>query len=67
VHADGGDVEFHGFDVKTGVVWLRMVGACASCPSSTVTMKVCAENLPITTHFSFLLYHYTVPLQFNIK
>ena len=35
----GGDVEFHGFDLDTGIVWLRMVGACASCPSSTVTMK----------------------------
>jgi len=43
VQADGGDVEFAGY--QEGVVSLRMVGACASCPSSTVTAKFMIRNL----------------------
>jgi Fe-S cluster biogenesis protein NfuA len=37
LHADGGDVEFLGF--KEGVVHLRLMGACESCPISMVTLK----------------------------
>jgi Fe-S cluster biogenesis protein NfuA len=37
LHADGGDVEFLGF--KDGVVQLRLMGACESCPISMVTLK----------------------------
>ena len=33
VQADGGDVQFRGF--ADGVVWISLVGACASCSSST--------------------------------
>jgi Fe-S cluster biogenesis protein NfuA len=36
---DGGDVELVGFDDADGVVQLRLVGACSSCPISTVTVK----------------------------
>lgn len=36
---DGGDVEVLGFDDSEGVVQLRLVGACSSCPISTLTVK----------------------------
>ena len=36
---DGGDVELVGFDDADGVVQLRLVGACSSCPISTLTVK----------------------------
>ena len=34
LHADGGDVEFLGFDEAEGIVHLRLMGACESCPIS---------------------------------
>jgi Fe-S cluster biogenesis protein NfuA len=43
VAQDGGDITFHGFD--RGVVYLQMKGACAGCPSSTMTLKMGIENL----------------------
>jgi len=43
VAQDGGDITFHGFD--RGVVYLTMRGACAGCPSSTITLKAGIENL----------------------
>lgn len=43
VAQDGGDITFHGFD--RGVVYLHMQGACAGCPSSTMTLKSGIENL----------------------
>lgn len=43
VAQDGGDITFHGFD--RGVVYLHMKGACAGCPSSTLTLKMGIENL----------------------
>ncbi|KFI30304.1 NifU family protein [Haematobacter massiliensis] len=43
VSQDGGDITFHGFD--RGVVYLHMQGACAGCPSSTLTLKMGIENL----------------------
>lgn len=39
LHADGGDVEFLGFDESEGVVHLRLMGACESCPISMLTLK----------------------------
>ena len=38
VAQDGGDITFHGFD--RGIVYLHMQGACAGCPSSTLTLKI---------------------------
>jgi Fe-S cluster biogenesis protein NfuA len=35
--ADGGDIEL--VDVKEGVVSVRLVGACAGCPMSQMTLK----------------------------
>lgn len=43
VAQDGGDITFHGFE--SGVVYLHMRGACAGCPSSTMTLKMGIENL----------------------
>lgn len=43
--ADGGDVEFRGFDEASGVVSLRLRGACAGCPSATMTLKNGIEGL----------------------
>jgi Fe-S cluster biogenesis protein NfuA len=43
VAQDGGDITFHGFE--KGVVYLHMQGACAGCPSSTMTLKMGIENL----------------------
>jgi Fe-S cluster biogenesis protein NfuA len=43
VAQDGGDIVFKGFE--RGVVYLHMRGACAGCPSSTITLKNGIENL----------------------
>ena len=43
VAQDGGDITFFGFE--RGVVYLQMQGACAGCPSSTMTLKMGIENL----------------------
>ena len=43
VAQDGGDITFHGFE--KGIVYLHMQGACAGCPSSTMTLKMGIENL----------------------
>ncbi|CAN5616063.1 NifU family protein [soil metagenome] len=43
VAQDGGDITFHCFE--RGVVYLHMQGACAGCPSSTMTLKMGIENL----------------------
>ncbi len=39
---DGGDCEL--VDVEDGVVKLKLVGACGSCPSSTITLKAGIER-----------------------
>lgn len=43
VAADGGDIRFVRFE--EGVVYLKMQGACAGCPSSTATLKMGIENM----------------------
>lgn len=43
VARDGGDIEFYNFD--RGILWLKMRGACAGCPSSTMTLKMGIENM----------------------
>jgi Fe-S cluster biogenesis protein NfuA len=43
VAMDGGDIEFE--DFEDGIVYLRMRGACAGCPSSTMTLKSGIENM----------------------
>ena len=39
LHADGGDIELVDVDESTGVVSVKLVGACGTCPTSTVTLK----------------------------
>lgn len=43
VAQDGGDIVFHSY--KDGVVYVTMHGACAGCPSSTLTLKEGIENM----------------------
>jgi len=45
VAQDGGDIVFKHFDEDDGTVFLEMRGACAGCPSSTMTLKSGIENL----------------------
>ncbi|XBQ17227.1 MAG: NifU family protein [Oceanicaulis sp.] len=45
VARDGGDIVFHSYDEASGIVMLHMRGACAGCPSSTMTLKMGIENL----------------------
>ena len=39
LRSDGGDVEFIDFDEDDGIVHLRLMGACGSCPVSMMTLK----------------------------
>jgi len=41
--ADGGDVKL--VDVSEGVVKLKLTGACAGCPMSTMTLKGGIERI----------------------
>ncbi|MDZ5761489.1 NifU family protein [Lyticum sinuosum] len=43
VAMDGGDIEFVSFD--SGIVYLKMHGACSGCPSSSYTLKNGIENM----------------------
>jgi len=44
VQADGGDILFHGVD-DDGLVTVELVGACVSCPASTLTLKAGIERI----------------------
>jgi Fe-S cluster biogenesis protein NfuA len=43
LQADGGDVEL--VDVEEGVVKVKLTGACAGCPVSTMTLKMGIERV----------------------
>lgn len=45
IQADGGDIYLRGVDVDSGVVSVELVGACVSCPASTVTLKAGIERI----------------------
>lgn len=45
IQEDGGDIEFRGFDVDKGEVFLKLRGACRTCDSSTVTLKNGIESM----------------------
>ena len=45
VAQDGGDILFDHFDEETGVLRLRMRGACSGCPSSSATLKAGVEQM----------------------
>lgn len=42
IQSDGGDVEL--VEVEDGIVRVRLLGACGSCPSSTITLKAGIER-----------------------
>ncbi len=42
LQADGGDIELLGVD--DGIVKVKMKGACAGCPMSTMTLQLGVEN-----------------------
>lgn len=42
LQADGGDIEL--VDVENGIVKVKLKGACAGCPMSTMTVKWGVEN-----------------------
>lgn len=43
--ADGGSVELVGVDEKSGVVTVRLTGACGCCPHATMTLKNVVERM----------------------
>lgn len=43
VAQDGGDIEFDRFE--EGIVYVQLRGACAGCPSATLTLKSGIENM----------------------
>jgi Fe-S cluster biogenesis protein NfuA len=45
LQADNGDVELVDVDESTGVVTVRLVGACGTCPVSTQTLKGGIERI----------------------
>jgi Fe-S cluster biogenesis protein NfuA len=44
LQADGGDIVFRSID-DAGVVHVELVGACGTCPISTVTLKAGVERI----------------------
>jgi Fe-S cluster biogenesis protein NfuA len=48
LRSDGGDVELIDFDEEDGIVQLRLMGACGSCPVSMLTLKQGIERRIIT-------------------
>lgn len=40
---DGGDIQLVDYDAETGVVKVRLEGACRGCPMSKVTLKMGVE------------------------
>ena len=45
LQSDGGDMSLVGVDEETGVVEVELVGACGSCPASTMTLKAGIERI----------------------
>jgi len=45
IQADNGDVVLHDVDEASGVVTVELLGACVSCPASTVTLKAGLERI----------------------
>lgn len=45
IQADAGDIYLRGVDSERGIVSVELVGACVSCPASTVTLKAGIERI----------------------
>jgi Fe-S cluster biogenesis protein NfuA len=39
LQSDGGDVELIDVNCETGIVKIRLIGACKKCPMSNITMQ----------------------------
>jgi len=44
LQADGGDIELVNTDENTGVVSVRLQGACKGCPGAAMTLKMGVER-----------------------
>ncbi len=44
LQADGGDIELVSVDEQTGVVSVRLQGACKGCPGAAMTLKMGVER-----------------------
>jgi len=44
LQADGGDIELAKMDEETGVVSVRLQGACKGCPGAAMTLKMGVER-----------------------
>lgn len=44
LQADGGDIELVNVDEKTGMVSVRLQGACRGCPGAAMTLKMGVER-----------------------
>jgi Fe-S cluster biogenesis protein NfuA len=45
LQADGGDIVLRDVDEATGTIYVTLVGACGTCPTSTVTLKAGIERI----------------------
>jgi Fe-S cluster biogenesis protein NfuA len=45
LQADGGDIELVGVNEETGVVEVRLQGACKGCPGAAMTLKMGVERI----------------------
>ena len=45
IQADNGDIFLRDVDTEGGIVSVELVGACVSCPASTVTLKAGIERI----------------------
>jgi Fe-S cluster biogenesis protein NfuA len=45
LQADGGDILIREVDEDSGVVTVELVGACGTCPASTMTMKAGIQRI----------------------
>lgn len=44
INMDGGDIELLGVDTDTGIVTVRLMGACDSCSMTMITLKAGLET-----------------------
>ena len=45
LQADGGDIRLIDVDEALGIVNVELIGACGSCPASTMTLKAGIERI----------------------
>jgi Fe-S cluster biogenesis protein NfuA len=45
IQADAGDIYLRDVDAEAGIVSVELVGACVSCPASTLTLKAGIERI----------------------